>query len=270
LKVLLAEDNPVNQEVALGLLEILNCAVTVVDDGQQAVDTATAETFDLVLMDCQMPVMDGLDATRAIRSTAAPDQHLPIVALTANNDDETKAACLAAGMDDLLGKPFTREALQSLLLRWEAPVPCPAAAEPDADAKTDPAPEHVQEPSPAAKTRVSSLDLQPIDALRALDPDGTNRLVDRAIGKFVTYSEELLDTLAEAISRDDISEISRIAHSLKSSSANLGAMDLSRACADLEKQCRGGIKPEDMNERLITLQTAQQTAKQDLLALIGN
>ena len=119
--VLMAEDNPVNQEVGIGMLDSLGCRVHIVNNGADAVvafEQALHDRFDVVLMDCQMPVMDGLEATRRIRRLEGDENRTPILALTANAFDDSRAACLAAGMDDMLSKPFSRQALHSLLHRW--------------------------------------------------------------------------------------------------------------------------------------------------------
>ncbi len=122
-RVLLAEDNPVNQEVALGLLEALGLSVDIADNGRQAVDRVAATRYDLVLMDCQMPELDGFAATAEIRGHEQESGgHLPIVALTANALDGDREICLAAGMDDYLSKPFTREQLATTLDALVAPA----------------------------------------------------------------------------------------------------------------------------------------------------
>ena len=116
--VLVAEDNPINQEVVSALLKNLGVVVTVVSDGSQAVDAVTRDHFDLVLMDCQMPVMDGYEATRRIRALPNPvSARVPIVALTANALAEDRPACLAAGMDDYLAKPITSARLAEVVTR---------------------------------------------------------------------------------------------------------------------------------------------------------
>jgi CheY-like chemotaxis protein/anti-sigma regulatory factor (Ser/Thr protein kinase) len=118
-RVLLAEDNPVNQEVACALLEEVGLVVDVVGDGAQAVAAIRARDHDLVLMDMQMPLMDGLAATRAIRSSGVKGvERLPIIAMTANAFSEDRQSCLAAGMDDHVAKPVHAEALYATLLRW--------------------------------------------------------------------------------------------------------------------------------------------------------
>jgi CheY-like chemotaxis protein len=124
-RVLLAEDNPINREVAEELLRSVGLEVQTAENGEQAVQLALDpdkhRAPDLILMDMQMPVMDGLEATRLIRRRAGPG--MPIVAITANAFDEDRQACLAAGMNDHLTKPFDSEALYATLLRWLPPTP---------------------------------------------------------------------------------------------------------------------------------------------------
>ena len=144
LRVLLAEDNPVNQEITRAMLELIGYEVVCCDNGRQAVQHLVRARVDLVLMDCQMPDMDGLSATRWIRSWEAARaltewesrdrmQRIPIVALTANAFNEDRAACFASGMDDFLSKPFTAEQLEQVLQRWlpkAAPARKTTATEP--------------------------------------------------------------------------------------------------------------------------------------------
>jgi len=120
--VLVAEDNAVNQKLIVRLLEQAGCQVTVATDGSEALDALDKESFDLVLMDCQMPLLDGLAATGELRrreaAQAAP--RVPVVALTANAMPEDRERCLSAGMDDYLTKPLQRDALERVLERWLA------------------------------------------------------------------------------------------------------------------------------------------------------
>ena len=131
-RVLVAEDNPVNQEVATGMLETMGCRVVSAPNGRAAFRLYAQEKFDAVLMDCEMPIMDGIEATRRIREIEAmaqglPDgspgrQRTPIIALTAHALGEVRETCLAAGMDDFLVKPFDDRQLAATLLRWLVPV----------------------------------------------------------------------------------------------------------------------------------------------------
>ncbi len=125
-RVLLVEDHAVNQFISLHMLEHMGCRVETAVNGQAALDAIRHQDFDLVFMDCHMPVMDGLTATRAIRATEAPGEHLPIVALTAQAITGDREQCLAAGMDDYLAKPVTAEELQAVLVRWLKPLSPPS------------------------------------------------------------------------------------------------------------------------------------------------
>jgi CheY-like chemotaxis protein len=118
-RVLVADDNAINQEIALSMLESMGCAVTLAADGRTALALWRAEAFDLLLLDCQMPELDGYAVARTIRAAEAmTDIHLPIVALTANALAEDRAHCLAAGMDEHLAKPYRPADLCALLRRW--------------------------------------------------------------------------------------------------------------------------------------------------------
>ncbi len=121
-RILLAEDNLVNQRVASRMLEKLGAAVDIASNGRQAVDMALAGDYDLVLMDCQMPLMDGFEATRRLRASPGPRAHVPIAAVTANAMTGDREKCLEAGMDDFLAKPIDRDKLTELLDRSLAPV----------------------------------------------------------------------------------------------------------------------------------------------------
>jgi two-component system, sensor histidine kinase and response regulator len=118
--LLLAEDNPVNQEVALGILQIEGFDVTVAKNGVEAVEAFSTAAFDLVLMDCHMPELDGFEATRKIRSLEKHGnlKRVPIVALTANAMQQDREECLNAGMDDHLSKPYSRLQMRETLARW--------------------------------------------------------------------------------------------------------------------------------------------------------
>lgn len=117
IRVLLVEDGAINKRVTLRLLERNNCTVTIATNGKQGAEEAKNHLFDLIIMDCQMPVMDGYESSRLIRANEKGDKHIPIVALTALGSADQKEKCLAAGMDDYLMKPIHEEDLRALLAK---------------------------------------------------------------------------------------------------------------------------------------------------------
>jgi CheY-like chemotaxis protein len=124
-RLLLAEDNLVNQKIALRMLDKLGYQTDVVTNGNEAVEAASRIPYDAILMDCQMPEMDGLTAASTIRQHEGTDRHVPIIAVTANSMDTDRERCLAAGMDDFLPKPVRAADLEAILARWSAPAAMP-------------------------------------------------------------------------------------------------------------------------------------------------
>jgi CheY-like chemotaxis protein/HPt (histidine-containing phosphotransfer) domain-containing protein len=232
-RVLLAEDNPVNQEVALGMLEALGLTVAVADNGRQAVAQVAAAAYDLVLMDCQMPELDGFGATAEIRrGERARGGHLPIVALTANALDGDREICLAAGMDDYLSKPFTREQLVATLRRWLPPSAAAVAALPAAPAAVPAA-----VPAPAA---TAALNPQALAAIRHLPGANGAALVGKVIRAYLADTPPRLGQMQAAAAAGDAEALRKAAHGLKSSSANVGAEPLAALCKELETLGRSG------------------------------
>ncbi|TMI01996.1 MAG: response regulator [Betaproteobacteria bacterium] len=223
--ILLVEDNLINQQVALGILQIQGYSVTVVNNGREALDAHAQGAFDLILMDCHMPEMDGFEATREIRGRerSSIGKRVPIIALTANAMAQDREECLSTGMDDHLSKPFSMQTMQDMLDRW---MPQAAATKSAAAAELA-----ARGPAKAA----AALDRRVLDQLSTLlKPE---RLA-RAINFYLVESPKLIQKLKQAASANDAPEIVRSAHSLKSSSANLGASVLSRYCEDIEASAR--------------------------------
>ena len=226
-KILLVEDNVVNQMVALGMLQIHGYDVTVAGNGREAVDAHAHAAFDLILMDCHMPEMDGFAATKQIRERerSSIGKRVPIVALTANAMAQDREDCLAAGMDDHLSKPFSRVTIQAMLDRW-----MPRAASTQAEAA---------QPAAGAAVKVAGvLDRQALDQLGKLITNGKPELLARVINLYLVESPKLIQKLKQAADANDAPEIARSAHSLRSSSANVGAEVLSRYCGDIEASAR--------------------------------
>ncbi|MBX3691751.1 MAG: response regulator [Dokdonella sp.] len=229
-RVLLVEDNPVNLQVARRLLSLAGLEIDTAGNGRVALDCLADAHYDLVLMDCQMPVMDGYTATRQRREAEAANglPRLPIIAMTANAMAGDREKCLAAGMDEYLSKPLDRSLLESTLARWLADAPGPAAAT-----------------TPVAATTASASPAQ--DAATALDEAVIRELVDvmgNEFGDLVrVYLEDaprLIGALRGAALRGDVDTFGVTAHSLKSSSANLGARMLAELARQAEQATREG------------------------------
>ncbi|MDQ5848445.1 MAG: response regulator, partial [Pseudomonadota bacterium] len=225
--ILLVEDNLINQQVALGILQMQGYSVTVVNNGREALDAHAQGAFDLILMDCHMPEMDGFEATREIRGRerSSIGKRVPIIALTANAMAQDREECLNAGMDDHLSKPFTMLTLQDMLDRW-----MPQAASTQAEGA------ELAARAPAKAAEV--LDRQVLDQLRTLLTNGKPEILARVINLYLVESPKLIQKLKQAAGASDAPEIARSAHSLKSSSANVGARVLSRYCEDIEASAR--------------------------------
>jgi signal transduction histidine kinase/CheY-like chemotaxis protein/HPt (histidine-containing phosphotransfer) domain-containing protein len=230
-RVLVAEDNPVNVEVAKEYLSNLNCAVTLAGTGLEALSAFLQPRFDIILMDCQMPQMDGLAATRRIRETekALGLPRTTIVAVTANAYQEDRAQCLAAGMDDYLSKPFSEEQLQQMLAKWINRSPSVLADRAVAAAASM---EPQTAPNNAANvvSAVRHLDGDVLADLKTRHP----ALLARLIRAYLVVAPELIAQLTEGAAMINRDVIRTAAHSLKSSSANIGAVHLSALCVDLE------------------------------------
>jgi len=224
--ILLVEDNLINQQVALGILQLQGYSVTVAANGREALEALALGSFDLVLMDCHMPEMDGFECTAEIRKReqSLGGKAIPIVALTANAMAQDREECLNAGMDDYLSKPFSMQTLQEMLDRW---MPQAGSAQPQVAA-----PAQVQARGPGI------LDRQVLDQLGTLRTNGRPELLARTIDLYLVESPKLVQKLKQAASANDAPEIARSAHSLKSCSANVGATLLSRYCADIEASAR--------------------------------
>ncbi|UMR28536.1 response regulator [Massilia sp. MB5] len=286
LRVLLAEDNPVNVEVALAMLNSLGLESACAGNGEEALAAVGAAHFDLLLMDCQMPVMDGMAATKEIRrreKQSGHARHLPVIAITANALQGDRENCLAAGMDDYLSKPFSRQALADTLSRW---IALPRAASmhhgdlmPQAGSTT-PQPSLPMRSAPQGRmakaaaatiaTEAASpatvLNRHALEAIRALSSDG-EALLQRVIHAYVDDTPAHLQTLREAIASLNTGSIRKAAHSLKSSSANVGADALARLCKEMELLGRAD-STEGAEKLLSNMEREFQTVRHSLSAIL--
>jgi signal transduction histidine kinase/DNA-binding response OmpR family regulator/HPt (histidine-containing phosphotransfer) domain-containing protein len=265
-RVLLAEDNPVNVEVARAMLESLDLRVDCARNGQDALSAVqaaeSAGRYDCVLMDCQMPVMDGFAATAAIRREereAGRGRVLPIIAITANALQGDREACLAAGMDDYLSKPFTQQELAAVIGRWMA-LPLAASVH------------HEDEPPrlPTATVEVIQRDVvnrAALEKIRMLSRERGDALVQKVIAAYVDDTPQQLSTLRRAIDGMDTGNVRRIAHTLKSASANVGADALAALCKAMEHLGRADTT-EGADSLLTNMEQEFQAVRDSLTALL--
>ncbi|MGB5831458.1 MAG: two-component regulator propeller domain-containing protein [Thiohalocapsa sp.] len=231
-RVLLAEDNPTNQEVASIFLLALGCKVDTVADGRAALAAMQRTHYDLVLMDCQMPDLNGLETARAIRAReGAGRPRVPIIALTADTSAEGRADCLAAGMDDHLTKPLDPEALHERLAQWLG-----ARGTDHANSRTPTtgvaSPAQVDSASPAT---LALLDTAYLRSLRAMQRPNAPDLVAKLVGVFVSESAALCARLQASAVAQDADSVRANAHQLKSVAAHIGAAALAQLVRDIER-----------------------------------
>jgi PAS domain S-box-containing protein len=222
-RVLVAEDNPVNQKVAVRILEKLGCRVDVADNGAEAVSACERTAYAAVFMDGQMPILDGFEATARIREReTGTARRTPIVAMTASAMQGDRERCLAAGMDDYISKPVSPEAIEAVLGRLLAsvePAPGGEAAAPGAEGEPP-------------------VDEAVLATLWGIDSDGT--LLGEVIDTFLRIAPLRLSSLGKAVAKKDAAALERTAHSFLGSCANIGAKGMANACARLEEAGRAG------------------------------
>jgi PAS domain S-box-containing protein len=231
-RVLVVEDNVVNQQVERRLLEKIGCRVDVAANGQEAVTVLARLAYDIVFMDCQMPEMDGFTATATIREQdAATSQHVPIVAMTANAMQGDRERCLAAGMDDYVSKPVQFDELVAMLRKW---VPPSAAARSQPMATAKPV------PSVTAAGQSSALDTAAFTALKALGSDDDPMFLRGVVEQFVPDAAAHIAALHVAADTGDAVALKHAAHTLKSTSAHVGALGMTALCHALQELGRTG------------------------------
>jgi CheY-like chemotaxis protein/HPt (histidine-containing phosphotransfer) domain-containing protein len=254
-KVLVVEDTKVNREVCCELLMHMGHSATVANNGREALEMLLKEQFDVVLMDCQMPVMDGYDATRKYREweRTQGDKHLTIIALTGNAMEKDKQLCLDAGMDDYLKKPFNLKQLTDVLTRWLS------------DSKRDGSP-NVSEalkdsvPLPLRVDSMPLLERAPLDAIKELRRPGTPDILAKVISVYETDSPQLIIAMRNSFEQKDVEGIIRATHSLKTSSAMLGAQLLADQCHSVECTLRDGGELQDAQAAIDRIEILFQSA----------
>ena len=242
-RVLIAEDDATNREVARELLESIGFVVDAVPDGDRAVEKYAANAYDLVLMDVQMPGMDGLAATRAIRlRTDRP--RIPVLAMTANVYAEDRRACADAGMDDFVAKPVNPEALYAILAHWLLPRGSASAPDAQTDSQTLP----VAGPDAAASP------IEGVDWARGVQRmSGDATKFRRLLHLFADTHGDDERAMAESLARDDREGLRRQVHALKGAAGSIGATALLAAATALESAIRGGAGRSEIEAGIIAL-----------------
>jgi len=234
--VLLVDDNVVNQKVAMHFLERMGITVKIASDGAEAVKLFDVNTYQLVLMDLQMPVMDGFEATRRIRDFEGWRQRTPIIALTANAMAGQMERCLAAGMDGFLTKPLEIDPMREIISRYCQEQTSGSMTKDsttvDAEPKAELSEAQVAEQlmSPVAVVAFSQVDVTKLDELTGNDTEFLIELVQA----FNQSAVQILEELTQALKKDDRTSIARSAHKLKGASANMQITGIRELCAALE------------------------------------
>ena len=223
-RLLVVEDNEVNQKVALGILKKLGYEAALAEDGIAAVQAVEQNEYDLILMDCQMPGMDGFEATARIRRQQAGHRRTPIIAMTAYTTQQDQDKCFTAGMDDCLTKPVRVDVLSAMLQRWLNEIP-----QGEKNMLLNALDEATLRPT-ATFSDIESLDTHLFDELR----DMLDAEITACVELFLARSQTRFRDLRSALGKRDFTALANEAHGLKGSSASLGAMRLAAMCRDLE------------------------------------
>ncbi|MGS2720896.1 two-component regulator propeller domain-containing protein [Paraglaciecola aestuariivivens] len=242
--ILVAEDSRTNQEVAKSMLGLLGCDIWIADNGAEAVEHVELKQPDLILMDCQMPVMDGYAATKEIRKNWP---NIPIIALTAGMGENLKEECLASGMNDVMSKPYSLQELEQTLLHYLPIVEAKATSKGEDHTQEPPKPTTESEQSTAQvsdsseqQEEPSLLDMNTIDTLLNISRDTGNPVFERVLDAFVQESEKLMAQLNQEVAKAELNShaLGEIAHALKSMAGNSGAKALFELCKELEQKMK--------------------------------
>jgi two-component system sensor histidine kinase/response regulator len=259
-RLLLAEDNLINQKVAVAMLSTAGYRVDTVPDGAAAVRAAATQQYDAILMDCQMPELNGYEATAAIRANEGADRHTPIIAMTAGARREDRVRCLAAGMDSYVAKPVSKDALLALVARSVTRAPIASAL-----------------PPLARHTAAAEMTIDPavLDELRLLGRATEHDFVGELIDQFVHETDLRLVELRHALAVSDVVAVRRIAHAIKGSGGQVGGRRLALSCGRLERKAESGrvaeaqldLREVEFDYRELRLALTQQVARRAYPAL---
>ncbi|MCU7890253.1 MAG: response regulator, partial [Candidatus Thiodiazotropha sp. (ex Ustalcina ferruginea)] len=227
-RVLVAEDNLINQAVINEMLQLLNCTVTLATNGKETLELLQQERYDLILMDIQMPEMDGYQATRLIRENETEPEHITIIAITANVMDGDQNKCIEAGMDDYLGKPLKQEQLERALKKWLTPD------KPQVHTERAVHDDIRHAATPPAVSQSVTLNKQIIETIQAQQQPNHPDILPRLITIYCETSSDLIDIIEKAVEQNDPETLKRAAQGLASNSAAIGADEVKRISQALE------------------------------------
>ncbi len=238
-KVLVAEDVEINQRIATEMLQILNFSVVIAHNGEEAVKKYLETDFDLIFMDCQMPMMDGFEATTKIRELEEKKEknRTPIIALTAGTGKEDRLRCMKSGMDDYLTKPFSISELQKTIFQYISKQPNrPESLPINTTIESEPA-----DPSKLSEAVSDIINTRAIDNILSIESQTGKPLLPSILDGFIRQMGEKLTEIAANAAEKDSERLYRTAHAIKSMSANIGAERVRVISASIEKNARNGI-----------------------------
>jgi len=239
-KILLVEDMIINQKVALGLMSNFNLTIDIANNGKEAVEKQANNKYDVILMDCQMPVMDGFEATQIIRET---DKETPIIAVTANVLSSDKERCNQAGMNDHLSKPFNRQQLVTILSRWLS----------------------IEKTETQNDTHNINIKNNKNDSINYATLSQMKKILgsvfEELIPAYINQSDDMIKEFMPLFNQNKIETIERYAHSMKSSSLNLGAETVSEVASILENLCRNNADETEIHTQIESIIKEYNIAK---------
>lgn len=275
MKVLLVEDNLVNSEVTVDMLAIINIETDVAHNGQHALELFEENQYSLILMDCEMPVMNGFITTQKLRIKEKKLQQqiqkksVPIIALTAHAISGAREKCFASGMDDFLSKPFGMDTLHSILYKWldKDEITVDQAPQPDIDEsiKSKLNDNSLVDNELAFDSNI--LDHETLFKLFKKQTGSEVNFLSKVIDIYLEQSSKLFNELNIACKKSYVEDVRIISHTLKSSSVNVGALALSDVCREVELACECGVIQESVIDKLYQ---SYSEVEAELIALMDN
>jgi CheY-like chemotaxis protein/HPt (histidine-containing phosphotransfer) domain-containing protein len=274
--ILLVEDNPVNQKVATTMLRHVGFEVKIAENGLDGFEAVQNSVFDLVLMDCQMPVMDGYDAVKNIREWEGSDlkhsqtKRIPVIAMTAHALSGEKEKCLRFGMDDYLAKPLTQFDLVKTILRWlPHKVKRVDSTNPKNTLQRKPHETKSANEKPLYSKQLKSIDISYLNAIKTINPNQSLSVLQTSVDTYFDHSAKLLNEMKQSVLDHDFVTLSKSAHSLNSSSSQMGAIILSKKCQLLEQNANSNTF-DTCNSLVQLIEDEFETVKMELRILVSN